>query len=166
MKNAVFWDIKTQFVLHRRHITFLLESNQSMLCKIWGFHGGDYEECRLLGYKNPVRTSQETHYVSTTETSQLMLCKIWGVRGGDYEECRLLGYKNSPYLAGDTLHLCYRAQPCYVRFEVFTAVTMNNAVFCDVTPCGSCKNRHFGGTYRLHYQGDKNGWSRNNVSRN
>jgi hypothetical protein len=24
------------------------------------FHGGDYGECRLLGYKNPVRTSQET----------------------------------------------------------------------------------------------------------
>jgi hypothetical protein len=35
-----------------------------------------YEECRLLGYKNPVRTSQETHYFSTTESSQLMLCKI------------------------------------------------------------------------------------------
>jgi hypothetical protein len=39
-------------------------------------HSGDYEECRLLGYKNPVRTSQETHYVSTTELSRLMLCKI------------------------------------------------------------------------------------------
>jgi hypothetical protein len=25
----------------------------------------------------------------------------------------------------------------YGRFEVFTAVTMNNAVFWDVTPCGS-----------------------------
>jgi hypothetical protein len=22
-------------------------------CKIRGFHGGDYGECRLLGYKNP-----------------------------------------------------------------------------------------------------------------
>jgi hypothetical protein len=32
------------------------------------------------------------------------------------------------------------------RFEVFMAVTMKNAVFWDVTPCGSCKNRHFGGT--------------------
>jgi hypothetical protein len=27
------------------------------------------------------------------------------------------------------------------RFEVFTAVTMKNAVFWDVTPSGSCKNR-------------------------
>jgi hypothetical protein len=30
-----------------------------------------------------------------------------------------------------------------VRFEVFTAVTMKNGVFWDVTPCGSCKNRRF-----------------------
>jgi hypothetical protein len=27
----------------------------------------------------------------------------------------------------------------YVRFEVFTAVTMKNCFFCDVAPCGSCK---------------------------
>jgi hypothetical protein len=47
-----------------------------MLSKICDFHGSDYEECRLLGYKNPVRTSQETYYVSDTEASQLMLCKI------------------------------------------------------------------------------------------
>jgi hypothetical protein len=26
---------------------------------------------------------------------------------------------------------------------------MKNGVFWDVTPCGSCKNRHFGGTQRL-----------------
>jgi hypothetical protein len=28
---------------------------------------------------------------------------------------------------------------------------MKNAVFWDVTPCGSCKNRRFGGTYPLHH---------------
>jgi hypothetical protein len=28
----------------------------------------------------------------------------------------------------------------YIRFEVFTAVTMKNDVFWDVKPCGSCKN--------------------------
>jgi hypothetical protein len=31
-----------------------------------------------------------------------------------------------------------------VRFEVFTAVTMRNGAFWDVTPCGSCKKRRFG----------------------
>jgi hypothetical protein len=65
-----------------------------MLCKIWGIHGSDYEECRLLGYKDPIPTSQETHYVSTTESSRLMLCKIWDFNGIDYEEYRLLGYRN------------------------------------------------------------------------
>jgi hypothetical protein len=63
MKNVVFWDIKTLFVLHRRHITSVLESSQLMLYK-----------------------------------------------------------------------------------EVFMTVTMKNVVFWDVTPCGSCKNRRFGGT--------------------
>jgi hypothetical protein len=51
---------------------------------------------------------------------------------------------------------------CYlVRFKGFTAVTMKNAVFWDVTPC---ENRRFGGTYRLHHQGDKNRWARNASS--
>jgi cytochrome c oxidase assembly factor CtaG len=35
-------------------------------------------------------------------------------------------------------------------------VTMKNAIFRDVMPCGSCKNRHFGGSWFLHQQGDKN----------
>jgi hypothetical protein len=33
-------------------------------------------------------------------------------------------------------------------------VTMKNGDFCDVTPCGCCKIRRFGGTYRLHHQVD------------
>jgi hypothetical protein len=92
MKKAVFWDIKTQFVLQTRHnYVSAAEPRQLMLYKIWGVHGGNYKECRLLGYKNSVRTSHETHYVSTTEPSQLLLCKSWGLHGGDYEECRPLG---------------------------------------------------------------------------
>jgi hypothetical protein len=86
-----------------------------MLCNILGLHGVDYEEYRLLGYKNPVRTSQETHYVSATESSRLILCKICGFHLGDYEECRLLGYKTSSYFTGDTLHLLYTAQPVNVK---------------------------------------------------
>jgi hypothetical protein len=42
-----------------------------------------------------------------------------------------------------------------VRFEVFTAVTMKNALFCGVVPCRSCVNRRFGGMYRHHLQGRK-----------
>jgi hypothetical protein len=47
------------------------------------------------------------------------------------------------------VHICFTQKlnkiP-FVRFEVFTAVTKKNAVFCDVTPCSSGKNRRFGGT--------------------
>jgi hypothetical protein len=43
----------------------------------------------------------------------------------------------------------------YVRFEVFAAVTMKNAVFWDVVACRFCVNRRFGGTYRLNLQGRK-----------
>jgi hypothetical protein len=33
---------------------------------------------------------------------------------------------------------------------------MKNGAFWVVTPCGSCKNRRFGGTWRLLHQGNKN----------
>jgi hypothetical protein len=32
---------------------------------------------------------------------------------------------------------------------------IKNAVLWDMMPCGSCKNRCFGQTYRLHHQGEK-----------
>jgi hypothetical protein len=35
------------------------------------------------------------------------------------------------------------------------AVATKKAVFWDVMPRGSCKNRHFGGTKGLYHQGDK-----------
>jgi hypothetical protein len=41
---------------------------------------------------------------------------------------------------------------------------MMNAVFWDVTSCGSCRNRRFGGDCFLHLQGRKNQQARNNVS--
>jgi hypothetical protein len=34
------------------------------------------EEFCFLGYKKPVRTSQEIHYTSVREPSRLKLCKI------------------------------------------------------------------------------------------
>jgi hypothetical protein len=42
---------------------------------------------------------------------------------------------------------------------------MKIIVFCGVTPCGPCKNRRFGGTYRLHHQGKRNQRAEN-VRRN
>jgi hypothetical protein len=76
MKNVVFWGKKTQFIPHRKHITSSLQSQPLNAIKFRGLHSRDYEECRLLGYNNPVRTSQNTHYFSATESSWLMVRKI------------------------------------------------------------------------------------------
>jgi hypothetical protein len=60
MKKVVFWDIKTQFVLHRRHITSPLHSPAGQCYVRFEVFTAVTEKCRLLGYKSPVRTSQET----------------------------------------------------------------------------------------------------------
>jgi fatty acid desaturase len=54
---------------------------------------------------------------------------------------------------------CTVISPKIGRFEL-----LKNVVFWEVTPCGSCRNRRFVGTYRLHHHGDKNQRTRNNVS--
>jgi hypothetical protein len=51
MKNAAIWDIKTVRTSQETHYTSATEPSRLMLCKTGDFHGGDYEECRLLGHK-------------------------------------------------------------------------------------------------------------------
>jgi hypothetical protein len=68
-------------------------------------------------------------------------------------------------------HACYMPcsyYPSWLHHSNYTwlrvqVMKLKNGVFWDVTPCGSCKNRHFWGTLRLHHQGDKNQWTRNNA---
>jgi hypothetical protein len=49
----------------------------------------------------------------------------------------------SGFIGGKNIPLC--------KSEVFTAVTIKNAVFWDEKPCDSCEDLYFGGTYRLRY---------------
>jgi hypothetical protein len=60
------------------------------------------------------------------------------------------------------LYSMYVIEDIFVRFEVFTAVTLKYAVFWDVAPCRSCVTLRFGGTFRLHLQG-KNPRARNQL---
>jgi hypothetical protein len=63
MKNVVFWDIRTQFVLHRRHITSLLQSPASQCyLRFEVFTAGPmktflHSMCRLLVTANVVPSS-------------------------------------------------------------------------------------------------------------
>jgi hypothetical protein len=80
---------------------------------------------------------------------------LWDVTSCDSYKSRYFGGTYRLHHQGDKIRRA-RNNVSSVRFEVFTAVTMKNGVFWDVTPCGSCKNRRFGGTWRLLHQGDKN----------
>jgi hypothetical protein len=62
-------------------------------------------------------------------------------------------YMIRPIWSSDVHICCWWRLLCLLRFEVFKAVTAKSAVFCDVTPCGSCKNSRIRGTYRLHHRG-------------
>jgi hypothetical protein len=65
-------------------------------------------------------------------------------------------HSNKPYPEPD------KSNPyCPNAISPRTILILKNGVIWDVTPCGSCKNRHFGGTWRLHHQSDKNWWARN-----
>jgi hypothetical protein len=52
------------------------------------------------------------------------------------------------------------------EYSTLKYALMKKAVIWDVTPCGSCKNRCFEGTWRLHQQVGKNWRAKNNVSNN
>jgi hypothetical protein len=119
-------------------------TSQFYFSKIWGFHGSDYEEWRLLGYKTPVRTSQETHYVSATQLSQLMLRKIWGFHGDEYEEWRLLGYKTQVRTSQETQYVSATesSQLMLCKIWGFHGGTTKNAVFWDITTQFVLHRRH------------------------
>jgi hypothetical protein len=49
MKNAVFWDMKPNSYLTESTLLLRYSAQPvNIISTISGFHGGDYEECRLL----------------------------------------------------------------------------------------------------------------------
>jgi hypothetical protein len=58
--------------------------------------------------------------------------------------------------------MCY----IYIHKTYKQIYRVKNAIFWVVTPCGSCKNRHFRGICHLHYQSNKNRKARNSVNSN
>jgi hypothetical protein len=75
MKNVVFWDIRTEFVPHKRHIS-ATESSQLMLCKIEVFTAVTMKNAVLWDIKTRFVPNRK-HYVSDTKPSRLMLCEVF-----------------------------------------------------------------------------------------
>jgi hypothetical protein len=98
------------------------------LCKSFVSHSGQWYRC-FTRYR-----------IYVTNCTFKKRADIWETVLGEYNQ---------------TLRKINSENVNFVRFEVFTAVTMKNAVFLDVVRCSSCVNERFGGTYRLHLQGRK-----------
>jgi hypothetical protein len=63
--------------------------------------------------------------------------------------------------------MLYMTSPAHILLHFVVLLQRNimkKGVFWDVTPCGSCRNRRFGGNSYLLHKGDKNPWTRNNAS--
>jgi hypothetical protein len=60
-------------------------------------------------------------------------------------QSEIVSLSQSQYSRRNVLHIQRVRIPYHVGFEVFTAVTMKNAVFWDVAPCGFLMDRRFGG---------------------
>jgi hypothetical protein len=53
-RSRLLWQFLTTTTKNEGPDTRPLGSHSTVcVCKICGFHGSDYEECRLLGYRNP-----------------------------------------------------------------------------------------------------------------
>jgi hypothetical protein len=97
-----------------------------MLCKIWGFHGDDYEECRLLGYKNPVRTSQETYASTVCYGSSFTFLYVDDIRTSQETYASTVCYGSSfTFLYADdvrTSQETYASTVCYGSSVTFLSV--------------------------------------------
>jgi hypothetical protein len=127
-KNFVFWDVICAYCKNQCFGGTYRPDHQVKRI------GENYEECRLLGYKAPVRKSEETYYLSTTQPNRLTLSTIWGSLGGEYEEIRLLGYKTSARTSQETHYFSTKEPSGLMLCETwgFTVVTMKTEVFWDI----------------------------------
>jgi hypothetical protein len=120
-----------------------MRRNRNVKVPTWqGFLSSEHEACkaaRAAERKSP-KYMEDGSYISSSGRLDLFHVSL-------YPNLKFFEHKN----------LFWNRKTCLycVRFEVFTAVTMKNAVFWDVAPCRACMNRRFGGTYCLHLQGIK-----------
>jgi hypothetical protein len=74
MKNAIFWDIKAQFVPHRKHYVSATDLSRLMLSKIGGFTAVTMKN--VFWDIKAQFVPHRKHYISATDPSRLMLRKI------------------------------------------------------------------------------------------
>jgi hypothetical protein len=88
------------------------------------------------------------------------IADYWALHTPSWQSAKLVSTgTNLPFMyevAAVLVYAVFFLQCFCFNFTAGLIFIMKNGVFWEVTPCGSCKNRRFGGTWRLLHQGDKN----------
>jgi hypothetical protein len=145
--NVVIMGSDSQFVWQWIELTLKEQLN----CIFKGFHEYDWKKTLITAAQN-----------KRNEISSHWLQNAWDLSWNEFKLLIFRQNENSGnHMCADRINYCSepmrdkfttisvracRLRSFHVRFEVFTAVTMKNGVFWDVTPCGPCKNRRFVGT--------------------
>jgi hypothetical protein len=115
--------------------------SRKRLCRTWGagaleltYHVWGTTNLQLIRHRHYPPVTQSRRHVVPSPSRSL--------------QCRL-SRDNPVSLWG----LGSASSPITLLWEV-TYLGPKNGVFWVVTPCGSCKNRRFGGTWHLLHQGD------------
>jgi hypothetical protein len=137
---AFVWQADNQWHAHVP-VTIPLPSQVFLIVSLGPFRG----PLPLSMYINVINESRRLLFTHNINSQRVLISP----------EDRVSLQSNTNWIRGNELWTVRH----YVRFEVLTAVTMKNAVFWDVTPCVSFKNRRFGGTDRLNHQDDTNRWA-------
>jgi hypothetical protein len=105
------------------------------------------EHLRLVGMPHDSSSPRSDIGIATVKA----LCWLGAVRW--HKGRRIMTCESHNFVAITTAEFNFVEFIQEVEFEAFTAVTMKNIVFWDLTPWRSCEDRCFGETYRLHLQG-------------
>jgi hypothetical protein len=143
--------------LYRRH-TFILRNHHQKMLDMWD---SILQLWRLLLHN--ICTHKAIKF-TTTSTVKMKVIQHINVKTYGYSKHVLKDFLNC--LTYDILYLYSILCGVLLSTNKTNSMAIKNGIFWDIMPCGSCKNRRFGGTYRLLHQGDKNQWTRNNASCN
>jgi hypothetical protein len=144
-KNAVSWDVTPCGSCKNRHFggTYCLRHQDTQKTHVWATAACYNDSFTFLCVDN-VRASQETHLYLYIYMMFVPQRKYTHGPPRPVTEIALLFSFLVLYVRIIDLTTALRRSVNIKRFEVFTAVTMNNGVFWDISPCGSCRNRRFG----------------------
>jgi hypothetical protein len=125
--------------------------SNALLCYNWLMNRGDIWMWNWLNLGRQIRSSCNKLWTNCCEWQPIICSRHWlrepnvlpGILLASVVRPESVYGEIQARFHGTLLSVRIGQKFVVVRFEVFTAVTTNNTVFWDVTPCVSCMGRYF-----------------------